>query len=159
MEELSDKEAEILKEMEDGIPLTRTPFEDAADSLDLPVDGVLGTLEKLLDEGKIRRFGASLAHRKIGKSANAMIVWNVPEEQVDDVGKEISKFDNVTHCYKRPRKKDWNYNLFSMVHGDSKSECEKIAEVISEKIDLDRYEIIYSTREFKKTGVKLPRNL
>src|SRR5665811_2045693 len=67
-------------------------------------------------DGEIRRFAASIGHRAIGITANAMCVWNVPDERIEGVGAIMAEFPEVTHCYERPRYPDWPYNLFTMVH-------------------------------------------
>lgn len=157
MLDLSDMERKVLLATQDGVPLEKEPFKKIAMDLDISRERVIEVFERLLDDDKVRRFGASLVHRKLGFSANAMIVWDVPDEVVSDVGKKVSGFDEVSHCYRRPRKKDWNYNLFAMVHGKSKGVCREIAEKISGEIEFDAYEILYSTEEFKKTGVRLSR--
>lgn len=156
MLDLSEFERKLLVKTQDGIPIEKRPFQKIADEIDVSVEEVLETFGKFLDENKIRRFGASVAHRKVGVSANAMIVWNIPNKVIEEIGKKISSFEEVSHCYERPRKKDWNYNLFTMVHGESKEDCEEIAERIAEEVGIEEYEMLYSTKEFKKTGVKIP---
>jgi len=83
---MDETDMKLLKTMQDGIPLVKRPFAEVASSLDIAEDEVLQRLQSLLNEGKIRRFGASIAHRKIGITANAMCVWNVPDERMDEVG-------------------------------------------------------------------------
>ncbi|PTD93460.1 Lrp/AsnC family transcriptional regulator [archaeon SCG-AAA382B04] len=157
MLDLSEKERKLLVATQDGVPLEKNPFEKIARDLGLSTQEVIETYKRLLDENKVRRFGASIAHRKVGVSVNAMIVWDVPNEEVMEIGKKISSFEEVSHCYERPRKKDWNYNLFTMVHRKSKEECEEIAQEISNEVGIDEYEMLYSSEEFKKTGVKIPK--
>lgn len=157
MLELSEFERKLLWETQDGVPLTKKPFEEMAEELNVSTEKVLETFEKLLKENKIRRFGASLAHREVGVSANAMIVWDIPNDVVGELAKEISEFEEVSHCYERPRKKDWNYNLFTMVHGETEEECVEKAYEISEEVGVEEFDVLFSAREFKKTGVKLPK--
>ncbi len=69
MDEIDKK---ILKSTQDGIPIVSEPFKQIAKELTLPEVEVLRRLEKLLKDGVIRRFGASIGHRAIGITANAM---------------------------------------------------------------------------------------
>ena len=64
----------------------------------------------------MRRFAAILRHRDAGFSANGMVVWNVPEEKVDEIGYKLASFPQISHCYQRPSYPDWRFNLFSMIH-------------------------------------------
>ena len=145
----------LLKSTQDGIPVTSEPFKEIAKELRLSENEVLNRLKSLRKEGVIRRFGASIGHRIIGISANAMCTWNVPDERVEEVGAIMAGFPEVTHCYERPRYPDWKYNLFTMIHAYTREECEKIAKEISIATGITDYSILFSEREFKKTGVRL----
>ncbi len=152
MDEIDKK---LLKSTQDGIPIVSEPFKQIAKELALPEEEALRRMDKLLKEGVIRRFGASIGHRAIGITANAMCTWNVPDEKVETVGAIMAGFPEVTHCYERPRFPDWRYNLFTMIHAYSRDECEKIAREISIATGIKDYSILFSEREFKKTGVRL----
>jgi DNA-binding Lrp family transcriptional regulator len=145
----------LLKSTQDGISIVSEPFKQIAKELGLPEEEVLERLDNLLKDGVIRRFGASIGHRAIGITANAMCTWNVPDEKVETVGAIMAGFPDVTHCYERPRFPDWRYNLFTMIHAYSRDECEKIAREISIATGIKDYSILFSEREFKKTGVRL----
>ncbi len=145
----------LLKLMQDGIPIVSEPFRQIAEKLALTEDEVIERLENMVKEGAVRRFSASIGHRAIGITANAMCTWNVPEERVEEVGAIMAGFPEVTHCYERPCYKDWKYNLFTMIHAYSREECEKIAKEISIATGIKDYAILFSEKEFKKTGVRL----
>ncbi len=145
----------LLKLTQDGIPIVPDPWKHIADELDISENEVLKRLNDLTKEGVIRRFGASIGHRTIGITANAMCTWNVPDEKIEQVGAIMAGFNEVTHCYERPRYPDWKYNLFTMVHAYSRDECEKIAKEISIATGINDYSILFSEKEFKKTGVRL----
>ncbi len=145
----------LLKSTQDGIPIVPEPFIEISKEIGIPEDEVITRLEKLVKNGVIRRFGASIGHRSIGITANAMCTWNVPDERVEEVGAIMARFPEVTHCYERPRFPGWKYNLFTMVHAYSREECEKIAREISIATGIKDYGILFSEREFKKTGVRL----
>jgi len=152
---MDEMDIELLKSAQDGIPVVSEPFLKIAEELGISEGEVLGRLENLIKQGVIRRFGASIGHRSIGITANAMCTWNVPDERVEEVGAIMAGFPEVTHCYERPRFPGWKYNLFTMIHAYSRDECEKIAKEISNATGIRDYSILFSEREFKKTGVRL----
>ena len=145
----------LLKSTQDGIPITSEPFKQIGLKLGISEDEVMERLASMIKEGAIRRFGASIGHRAIGITANAMCTWNVPDEKVEEVGAIMAGFAEVTHCYERPRFPGWKYNLFTMVHAYSRDECEKVAREISIATGISDYSILFSEKEFKKTGVRL----
>lgn len=152
---MDETDIELLKLVQDGIPLTHSPFRRLASDLEITEQEIVDRLKKLQKTGKIRRFAASIGHRAIGITANAMCVWNVPDEQIEEVGAIMAEFPEVTHCYERPRYPDWPYNLFTMVHSYTPEDCEKVAVRISDATGIKDYTLIFSEREFKKTGVRL----
>ncbi|HID26674.1 MAG TPA: Lrp/AsnC family transcriptional regulator [Methanosarcinales archaeon] len=144
----------LLECTQDGIPIVPKPFKEIANKLNINEDEVLNKFKALLKKGIIRRFSASIGHRALGITANAMCVWNVPDDRVDEVGKIMASFPEVTHCYERPRYSDWKYNLFTMIHSYEKEECISIVEKISKETSITDYNILFSEKEFKKTGVR-----
>jgi DNA-binding Lrp family transcriptional regulator len=145
----------ILRLTQDGIPFVSAPFAAIADELGISEQEVVDRLKAMREEGIIRRFGASIAHRLIGITANAMCVWDVPDGRVEEVGRRIASFPEVTHCYERPRYPDWPYNMFAMLHSYNREECIEVAEKIAEAVGISDYSLLFSEREFKKTGVRL----
>jgi DNA-binding Lrp family transcriptional regulator len=145
----------LLKSIQDGIPIATEPFNQAAKELGISEDEVISRLAGMIKNGTIRRFGASIGHRAIGITANAMCTWNVPDDKVEEVGAIMAGFAEVTHCYERPRYPGWKYNLFTMIHAYSREECEKVAKEISIATGIRDYSILFSEKEFKKTGVRL----
>lgn len=152
---MDDIDITILKCTQEGIAIISEPFKQIADKLKISEDDVLKRLEAMKSSGAIRRFGASIGHRAIGITANAMCTWNVPDEKVEEIGAIMAGFPEVTHCYERPRFSGWNYNVFTMIHAYTREECEKIAKEISIATGINDYNILFSEREFKKTGVRL----
>ena len=152
---MDDNDTQLLKSIQDGIPITPRPFKEIAVRLGLSEEQVIARIGQLHQDGVIRRFGASVGHRAIGFTANAMCTWNVPDNRVEDVGAIMAGFSEVTHCYERPRRNGWPYNLFTMVHAYTRDECRKVAKQISSATGIEGYNIQFSEKEFKKTGGRL----
>jgi len=108
----------------------------------------------LTERKMLRRFAAILRHQKAGYTVNGMGVWEVDPGKADEAGDIMAEFRNISHCYLRPTYPDWPYNVFSMIHGRSKEDCEAVAKAVQEKTGIKNYDMLYSTREFKKTRVE-----
>ena len=151
---LTDFDKKIIREIQTDLPLSKRPFYDIAQKLGIEEEELLKRIQEFIDEGYIRRFGATLRHRRVGINANAMSIWVVPEMDVDRVGKRMASFKEVTHCYERHTLPDWKYNLYAMIHAKTKEECLEIVARISEKTGMKEYKLLYSTEEFKKTSME-----
>ena len=146
---------QLIKLTQTGIKLVPEPFKKIALELDISEEDAIRRIGSLIDRGIIRRFGASIGHRALGIVANAMCVWNVPDERIESVGGTMAGFDEVSHCYERARCPEWDYNMYTMVHARTKEECEHIAQEISRATGISDYTILFSEKEFKKTGVRI----
>ncbi len=154
---LDETDRRIVVATQGGLPLVPRPYHDVAERLGLPAEDVMARLRRMLEAGIIRRIGAVPNHYAIGYRANGMSVWDLPDDQVDELGAQVGALEFVSHCYRRPRRlPDWPYNLFAMVHGRSREEVEeKVARVAALLGSNHRgHEVLYSTRILKKTGLR-----
>jgi DNA-binding Lrp family transcriptional regulator len=160
--DLSELEAALLVEIQDGFPLTRTPYRDVAAAVDdavdadVSVEAVLAATERLLADGCIKRIGCVVNHVVTGFRNNCMVVWDVPDDELDDLGEAVGELPYVTLCYNRPRRPalDWEYNLFTMVHGREADAVDaKIDELAADHLPVD-HERLYSTETLKQTGAR-----
>ncbi|KNY28057.1 AsnC family transcriptional regulator [Pseudobacteroides cellulosolvens] len=151
---LNDLDRKIIRILQEDILLQKEPFKAIAKDLDINEDALLERIHSLKEQKILRRIGAILHHRKAGFSHNAMVVWVVPEERSEEIGKLMASFSQISHCYKRVTFRDWPYNLYTMIHGQSKEECEEVVCNIAKITGVNEYEILYSTKELKKTSMK-----
>ncbi len=150
---LTDEEKGIVKVTQYDMPLVERPYLAYAQRLNMEEERLLEKLREFKQRGILRRVSAILHHRKAGFTANAMVVWSVPENRVEEVGTYIASFKGVSHCYQRSTNHLWKYNLFSMVHGRSREEVEEFVRKVSEEVGVRDYGLLYSTREFKKRRI------
>ena len=154
--DLSALDRRLLLEIQDGFPLSATPYRDVADAVDAPVEDVLAAVERLRADGCIKRIGCVVNHLVTGFDANCMVVWDVPDGNLDDRGEAVGQLPYVTLCYHRPRRPEqgWTYNLFTMIHGrDPAAVDEKIDELAADHLPVD-HERLYSTETLKQTGAR-----
>ncbi|MCX7919433.1 MAG: Lrp/AsnC family transcriptional regulator [bacterium] len=147
-------EKKLIAILQQDIPNSLTPFQDIAVQLGVSERWVINKIRTWLKQGIIRRFGAIVYHRKIGFKANAMVIWKVPKSRVNQVGKIMASFPEVSHCYERVTYPHWQYNLYTMVHGQTKKDCERVVRRISQQTGITDYQLLYSMREFKKQSMK-----
>ena len=157
---LTELDRSIVLATQRGLPLTPQPYHAISDRLGVDVDLVQQRLRYLLDSGVIRRIGAVPNHYKLGFRANGMSVWDVDDDQVVELGPRVGRLDFVSHAYLRPRHlPEWPYNLFAMVHGRNHEEVTQKVDLIADVLgDAKRhYDVLFSTRILKKTGLRLLR--
>jgi DNA-binding Lrp family transcriptional regulator len=154
--DLSALDRKLILEIQDGFPLSKTPYRDVAEAVDAPLDEVLAAIQTLSADGCIKRIGCIVNHIVTGFDSNCMVVWDVPDEKLDTYGESVGELPYVTLCYHRPRRPehDWPYNLFTMIHGrDQDAVDSKIDELESEHLPVE-HERLYSTETLKQTGAR-----
>jgi DNA-binding Lrp family transcriptional regulator len=151
---LNERDREFIRELQKDLAVVPEPFKELANSLGVTTTELFAKAIEYENNGIMRRFAAILRHREAGFVANGMVVWQVPENRVDEVGFRLAAFPQVSHCYRRPIYPDWKFNLFSMVHARTLQAAEKIAVEMSETVGIKDYQILFSSREFKKERVK-----
>jgi len=147
---MNDLERNILSAIQHGLPESLSPYQDIAKDLGISVDQLLGVLRKWKSEKKIRRVGAIVNHFQIGHGAGAMVVWNVPQDRIDEVGQLFASLPKVSHAYQRPVQKHWPYNLYTMVHASDNEELERALGAMSHASGICDYRALKTVRELKK---------
>lgn len=152
--QFSETEYEILSRVQGTLPDSATPFKDIADEVGVSEDEVLSLLRRMKDSGEIRRFGATLRHQKAGYSHNAMVAWKIPQDwDVEEIGKLAASRPEISHCYIRKTYPEWQFNLYTMIHGKNPGDHARVVAELSEATGLTEYDVLESVKELKKTSM------
>jgi DNA-binding Lrp family transcriptional regulator len=149
------EEKEILRKIPSDFPLVLRPYRTLAKKVGIGEKKLINLLKRMKEEGKLRRIAAILFHRRVSYLYNGMVVWNVKEEEVEEKGRIMASYPEVSHCYERERGGLWNYNLYTVIHAKNEKDFYEKVREISERTGLRDYKIFLSKREFKKIGLSL----
>ncbi|HUX30345.1 MAG TPA: Lrp/AsnC family transcriptional regulator [Thiobacillus sp.] len=155
--ELDGLDYALVATIQDGLPLVARPYAQVAAAIGTSEADVLSRLEKLLEHDIIKRLGIIVRHHELGFRANAMVVWDIPDEQADEVGRCIGASGLVNLCYQRPRRlPDWPYNLFCMIHGKDRDAVLEHHRHVRDQCGLTDFscEVLFSKQRFKQTGAR-----
>ena len=150
---LDDIDQKLIAAIQNGLPISERPYVNIAEQLGLDEEAVINRISVLLGSGLIKRFGVVVRHHELGYRKNAMIVWDVPDSQVHDIGLQIKSHSFVTLCYRRARQlPEWRYNLFCMIHGKSRENVLQHLGGMLDKHDWHHipHEVLFSKQRFKQ---------
>ncbi len=150
-----ETQTRLIAEIQSGLPIVEEPYKEIADKLSISEEDVIRRIKIMLTTGTIKRMGVIVRHHELGYRANAMLVWDIADEQVNKFGTLLSQENCVTLCYQRPRHlPHWPYNLFTMIHGKDTSSVKQCINDIVEKHSLQNMPkaTLFSTRRFKQRG-------
>ena len=147
-------ERRLISALQDGLELVTRPFERLGERVGMVEEEVLRRISGWIDEGMIKRFGVVVRHHELGYRANAMVVFDVPDDEVDRIGRQLAAEAGVTLCYRRSRSlPHWCYNLYCMVHGRSREDVQPVIVSLSRLAGLPA-QALFSTRRFKQCGAR-----
>ena len=149
---------DIIHATQGGLALHPTPYDEVAKQCGCDTQTVMNRMQCMLDSGVIRRISAVPNHYRLGLRSNGMSVWDVADERLDELGKQVGQLEFVSHCYERPRHlPQWSYNLYAMVHGSDQDEVNykvnQIAELLGD--DCQQHDVLLSSKILKKSGLRL----
>jgi siroheme decarboxylase len=149
---LTDKQEAVLSRLQKGFPVSPRPFLALAGEAGCTEQEALDIVQEFQQDGTIRKLGGFINHYAAGFTANGMVVWDVDESRLEELGKKLSAYKNVSHCYARPKSEAWPYRLYTMVHGRSRQEVENAVKAMSKNEGIPGYKILFSTKEYKKVN-------
>ena len=152
---LEDADRGLMQALSEGMAAVARPFEELAGKLDREEIEVIERIRSLAQAGVLSRIGLIVRHRTLGWRSNAMVVFDVPQEELGEKGRALTKVQGVTLCYeRRPEPDVWPFNLYCMIHGRSRSEALDVLSLARVRAQLSGYDykVLFSTRCFKQTG-------
>lgn len=151
---LTADERRLVAALQAGMPLVSRPFAAIADLAGMSEAAVLATIADWQQSGVVKRLGVVVRHHELGYKANAMVVFDVPDDMVAETGARLAREQGVTLCYRRRRHlPEWPYILYCMVHGRSRDEVTPIIERLR-VVAGQPCEVLFSTRRFKQQGAR-----
>lgn len=147
------REERFFRVLQSPLPLVERPFAVLADQAECPENELLDFARRHLG-GAIRRYVATFRQRHLGVRGNAMVVWRVPDDELQDAGRRLARAPEVSHCYARETLPDFPYALYSMVHAADEPACRAIVARLAGIVGTEDYAMLVSTREFKKCRLR-----
>ena len=152
-----ETERRIIRALQGETELRSDYFSAIAEKVCVKEWDLLAILEMWRRQGRLKRIGLLLNHRKAGYSANGMCCFRIGGNVVE-AGRALAELDSVTHCYERPACKAFPYNLYAMIHCASMDEAEAGFETLKSRLAaLERPPsdsvMLISAKEYKKTSM------
>ena len=127
----------ILQELQDNFPLKERPYDLLAERLHIPAGELWDRIQKMLDEGVIRRIGASVDSRKFGFHSTLAAV-SVEPALADRAAEVIGQFHEVTHSYLR----DDVFNIWFTIIAVDDRRIGEILEQIRSSLSLESSKVL-----------------
>lgn len=123
---LDDTDREILNRIQSDFPLTTRPYQALGEELNLTEDDVLTRVNRLKENGIIRRIGGNFVPEKLG-FVSTLCAAKVPKEKISAFAQAVNGYPGVTHNYER----DNEFNIWFTFIAGSMAEIEENLSAIS----------------------------
>ncbi len=134
---MDDLDKKLIVALQDDFPLTERPYETIAGKLNADPAEVFTRVQKLVDQGAIRRLGASLDSRKLGYSSTLAAV-RVDPPRIEAAAAVISAYPEVTHNYLR----SGHFNIWFTLIAPNNEAIAQILEEIRLKLQLNPNDVL-----------------
>lgn len=99
-ERLDNLSLTLIERLQSGFPVCAEPFAEIAAELGVEVDEVIVTIQRLLDNKVLTRFGPLYQIERAG-GAFVLAAMAVPPERFAEVTATVNAFPQVAHNYRR----------------------------------------------------------
>jgi DNA-binding Lrp family transcriptional regulator len=141
---MDDLDRTILNLVQDGLPLEKEPFAKVAGCVGLSEDEVLERIDRMKDEGVIRRIGAVFDPAMLGR-VSTLCAARVPQGKLAAFVKSVNAHPGVTHNYRR----NHPYNVwFTLTEPTEKALVDAIAQ-LAEDTGISDIKNLKAKRTFK----------
>ncbi len=141
MDEIDKK---ILNILQKEFPLEEQPFLIVGERCGISEDETIRRVQKMKDDGIIRRIGAVFDGAKLGR-VSTLCAARVPEDKIDIFVEIVNANKNVTHNYRR----DHEYNIWFTVSAETAKELDSFLKEVKEKTGITDILDMRALRTFK----------
>lgn len=125
----------IVNQLQGGLPISERPFAEAAQSLGLDEDDLIGRIGGLLARGVLSRFGPMFNADRMG-GAFTLAAMRVPEADFEAVAALVNAHPEVAHNYAR----DHAFNMWFVVATEKPEDVAKVLAAIEAETSLKVYD-------------------
>jgi radical SAM protein with 4Fe4S-binding SPASM domain len=135
--EINSWDRRILDALQYDFPLSERPFDVLAEQLGLDAEVLWQRVEHMLDDGVIRRLGASFDSQKLGFSSTLAAVRVAPDS-VGRAAEIIGRYPEVTHSYLR----DHEFNIWFTIIAAGSKRIETILREVRAELSLTPADVL-----------------
>lgn len=134
----------IINHIQSDFPITKNPFSTIGKALGLKESDVIDRVQKLKENGIIRRIGGNFSPEKLG-FFSTLCAAKVPADKIDAFAGSVNRYSGVTHNYIREN----DYNVWFTFIAPSVEIIEKNLNTIAEETGVDTIINLPATKVFK----------
>ena len=149
MQEIDQRDRELLGALQSEIPLVSTPFALIGQAIDMSEKEVIKRIERLKRDGLVRQLAAQFDARALGYRS-CLVAAKVDPERIDEAATTINAHPGVTQNYRRNN--DFNLWFTIAVAPTSTLGLDKTVELLGDEAGCDAVRPLPTLKQFKGSG-------
>jgi DNA-binding Lrp family transcriptional regulator len=146
MQEIDQRDRELLAALQADLPLVSTPFALLGQQIDMSEKEVIKRTERLRREGAVRQLAAQFDVRALGYKS-CLVAAKVDDERIDDAANTINAHPGVTQNYRRNH--EFNLWFTIAVAPNSVLGLDRTIEALADEAECDVVRALPTLRQFK----------
>jgi DNA-binding Lrp family transcriptional regulator len=149
MQDIDQRDRELLNALQGDLPLASTPFAFIGQSIDMSEKEVIKRIERLKREGVVRQISALFDMRALGYRS-CLVAARVHDDRIEHAASVINGHPGVTQNYRRNH--DFNLWFTIAVGPASKLGLERTISTLGEEADCDVVRPLPTLKLYKSSG-------
>src|SRR5438105_5355999 len=149
MQEIDQRDRELLGALQSEIPLVSTPFALIGQAIDMSEKEVIKRIERLKRDGLVRQLAAQFDARALGYRS-CLVAAKVDPERIDEAAATINAHPGVTQNYRRNN--DFNLWFTIAVSPASRLGLERTIQILGEEAGCDVVRSLPMLKLFKSSA-------
>ncbi len=149
MQDIDQRDRELLSALQGEIPLASTPFAIIGQMIDMSEKEVIKRTERLKREGLVRQIAAQFDMHALGY-CSSLVAARVSPERIDEAAAVVNAHPGVTQNYRRNH--DFNLWFTIAVGPSSKLGLDKTIEILGDEADCEAVRPLPTLKAFKTSS-------
>jgi len=149
MQEIDQRDRELLGALQGELPLVSTPFAFIGQTIDMSEKEVIKRTERLKREGIVRQLSAQFDARALGYRSS-LVAAKVEPERIDEAASVINAYPGVSQNYRRNN--DFNLWFTIAVAPASRLGLEKTIQILGDEAGCSTVRSLPTLKLFKHSG-------
>ncbi len=129
---LTDFQKRLCNVLQEDLPICWKPFDDLARYLGTDEKTLLREIQRLKEQGIIRRISAFINYRSLGM-VSTLVAAHVPTDSLHPVAEAVNALENVSHNYLRQH----HYNMWFTLQASNVQEIDLTLSGLSGRFEID----------------------
>ncbi len=152
--DLTIQEIEVLRALQDPLPLDDKPFQRIANLAGTTEEAVLTCIKALIQKGYVKKIGVIFKEAEAAEAKTVLVVWKIPEEKLAKVRDFFAGVSGLVYADRRPDYPEFPFGFWTLIRSETAEELELTIRKLQDMFGKWQHKVLATKREFKKSSIR-----